>query len=72
MRRADDTSRSWMRIALHLVSATIAYNVLEACVALWAGIVAGSIALVGFALDSLIEEVLAASVLLWRLHLERS
>lgn len=71
MRRADDTIRSWMRIALNLVIATIAYNVLEACVALWAGIVAGSIALVGFGLDSLIE-VLAASVLLWRLRLERS
>jgi divalent metal cation (Fe/Co/Zn/Cd) transporter len=70
VRSADNTLHSWMRIALNLVMATIAYNVLEAGVALWAGMAAGSIALVGFGLDSLIE-VLAASVLLWRLRLER-
>ena len=46
---------------------TVAYNSLEAAVALIAGIVAGSIALVGFGLDSLVE-VTSAAALLWRLH----
>jgi cation diffusion facilitator family transporter len=44
---------------------TVAWNVLEAVVAITAGIVAGSVALVGFGIDSAIE-VVAASALLWR------
>lgn len=50
-----------------LARLTIAWNVVEAVVAVGAGIVAGSIALVGFGLDSLIE-VFAASVVLWELR----
>lgn len=50
-----------------LARLTIAWNVVEAAVAVGAGIVAGSIALVGFGLDSLIE-VFAASVVLWELR----
>ena len=59
----------WLRIGLRLVVATMAYNVFEACVAFWSGIAAGSIALVGFGLDSVIE-TMAAGMLLWRLRLE--
>jgi len=59
----------WTRIALALVVATAAYNVLEAVVALWSGVVAGSVALVGFGLDSVIETA-AAGVMLWRLWVE--
>jgi divalent metal cation (Fe/Co/Zn/Cd) transporter len=43
------------RRARRLAWATIAWNVIEAIVALAAGVVAGSIALVGFGLDSTIE-----------------
>ncbi len=57
------------RAGLWLVVATMAYNGLEAIVALWAGAAAASIALVGFGLDSVIE-LSAASVLLWRLWTE--
>ena len=46
---------------------TIAWNTLEALVALLAGFVAGSVALVGFGFDSLIE-VASGTALLWRLH----
>jgi divalent metal cation (Fe/Co/Zn/Cd) transporter len=46
---------------------TFAWNALEAVVALTAGIVAGSVALVGFGLDSVIENA-SALVLLWRLR----
>ena len=45
-----------------LVWATIGYNVIEAAVALTAGVHASSTALVGFGLDSLIEVAAAAAV----------
>jgi divalent metal cation (Fe/Co/Zn/Cd) transporter len=47
--------------------ATIAYNVLEGVIAIGAGVVASSIALIGFGIDSGIE-VLASALLVWRLH----
>ncbi|HEY6806094.1 MAG TPA: cation transporter [Pyrinomonadaceae bacterium] len=46
---------------------TIGYNSLEGLIAIAAGLIAGSIALVGFGFDSLIE-VTSGLVLLWRLH----
>ena len=46
---------------------TIGYNSLEGLIAVAAGLIAGSIALVGFGFDSLIE-VTSGAVLLWRLH----
>jgi divalent metal cation (Fe/Co/Zn/Cd) transporter len=49
-----------------LVRATIAWNALEAVVALVAGVAAGSIALIGFGLDALVE-FSAAGVALWYL-----
>ncbi|NUT51100.1 MAG: cation transporter [Saccharothrix sp.] len=45
-----------------LVAATIAYNVIEAVIALVAGTVASSTALIGFGLDSVIEVASAAAV----------
>jgi divalent metal cation (Fe/Co/Zn/Cd) transporter len=45
-----------------LVAATIAYNVVEAIVAIGAGAAAGSTALIGFGLDSVIEVSSAAAV----------
>ncbi|WAC94426.1 cation transporter [Mycobacterium sp. Aquia_213] len=45
-----------------LVSATITYNIVEAVVALSAGAVASSAALIGFGLDSVIEVSSAAAV----------
>ena len=60
------TTARWTRRALQLVLVTAGYNVVEAGVALWSGAAAGSIALVGFGLDSVIECV-AALALLWRL-----
>lgn len=46
---------------------TIGYNSLEGLIAVAAGLIAGSIALVGFGFDSLIE-VTSGGVLLWRLQ----
>jgi divalent metal cation (Fe/Co/Zn/Cd) transporter len=48
---------------------TIAWNSFEAAVALFSGLLAGSIALVGFGLDSVIETI-SARILLWRLRAE--
>ena len=48
---------------------TIAWNTLEGFVALVTGIIAGSISLVGFGIDSFIE-VTSGSVLLWRMAVD--
>lgn len=48
-----------------IVGITIAYNVVEAVVALLAGAAASSIALIGFGLDSVIE-VLSAAAVAWQ------
>lgn len=53
-----------LRIRL-LAAATITYNLIEAFVALWAGSVADSSALIGFGLDSVIE-VTSALALSWQ------
>jgi divalent metal cation (Fe/Co/Zn/Cd) transporter len=58
-----------IRRALWLVGLTLAYNLVEAGVAIWAGTDAGSVALLGFGLDSVIE-CAASAVLLWRLSVE--
>lgn len=46
---------------------TLSWNVIEAAVAIGAGLLAGSVALVGFGADSVIES-LSGAVLLWRLQ----
>lgn len=48
-----------------IVTATIAYNLIEAVVAILAGTVASSAALIGFGLDSTIE-VLSAAAVAWQ------
>lgn len=51
-----------LRHALRLEVLTIGWNVLEAVVAIGAGVVAGSIALLGFGLDSTIETIAATAL----------
>ena len=48
-----------------IVAGTIAYNVVEAVIALAAGSAASSAALIGFGLDSIIE-VLSAAAVAWQ------
>lgn len=52
---------------LYLAYFIIAWDLLEGVVAVAAGIAAGSIALIGFGVDSAIE-VFAAGVVVWQLH----
>lgn len=54
-----------MRRAQLLAAASVAYNTVEAVIAITAGSIAGSSALVGFGLDSLVE-VSSGLVILWQ------
>ena len=58
-----------VRHGLFLNCLTIAYNVVEAVVSITAGLVAGSVALVGFGIDSAIE-VTASGAAQWRLRVD--
>ena len=58
------------RTALILVAAGLAWNLVEAAVALWAGLHAGSVAILAFGLDSIIE-LFAGGVLVWRLTTDK-
>lgn len=49
---------------------TIVWNLLEGTISVAAGVLAGSIALVGFGFDSFIESA-SGGALLWRLHLDQ-
>ncbi len=53
------------RRAQLLAGASVAYNVLEAAVAVAAGLLAGSVALMGFGLDSVVE-VSSGLIILWQ------
>jgi divalent metal cation (Fe/Co/Zn/Cd) transporter len=60
--------RSWfVRRGLRLEYLTLAWNSLEAVIAIISGLIAGSVALVGFGIDSVIE-CSSGAVLVWRLR----
>lgn len=63
--RDRDRRAALSRRIRFLVAATISYNVLEAVVAISAGTIASSTALVGFGLDSVIE-VASATAVAWQ------
>ena len=54
------------RAALVLVLIGLLWNMVEAGVSLWAGAEAGSVAMLAFGLDSIVE-LFAGGVLVWRL-----
>jgi cation diffusion facilitator family transporter len=59
----------WLQRGILLEYFTIGWNAVEALVAVGSGWLAGSIALIGFGLDSVIESV-SGAILLWRLKRE--
>lgn len=61
---AADRKRLGRRAQL-LAGASVAYNVIEAVVAVTAGLLAGSVALMGFGLDSVVE-VSSGLIILWQ------
>src|SRR5918995_7004328 len=66
---ADAGTDRLRRQGLLLAGLPIAWNVVEATVAITAGVAAGSIALVGFGFDSTVE-VLSAWVVVWQFRAE--
>jgi cation diffusion facilitator family transporter len=64
----EDRSRL-LRQGLRLEYVTVGWNIAEGVIAVGAGIAAGSIALIGFGVDSVVETV-SGIVLIWRLSSE--
>jgi divalent metal cation (Fe/Co/Zn/Cd) transporter len=63
----DHERANQLRAGRRLECFTLAWNLGEAAVAIGAGLFAGSIALIGFGADSLVES-LSGGILLWRLQ----
>lgn len=68
--RVDEARHQALSRGVWLEGITIGYNLVEAAVALAAAWLAGSVALLGFGFDSIVE-LLSGSVLLWRLRREQ-
>ena len=66
---AADRPRLLLR-ALRLEYLTVGWNVIEGVVAIAAALAAGSVALMGFGIDSFVESA-SGSILIWRLLVER-
>ena len=62
---SDADRRRYGRRAQLLAATSVGYNVVEAVIAISAGVAAGSVALVGFGLDSVVE-VSSGLVILWQ------
>lgn len=56
-----------LRRGLRLEYLTVGWNIAEGAIAIGAGLVAGSVALIGFGADSFVE-VISGLVLIWRLR----
>ena len=59
-----------LRRALHLETLTVGWNIAEGSIAVAAAVAAGSVALLGFGIDSFVESA-SGGILLWRLLAER-
>jgi len=63
------TRAQLLRRGLSLEYLTVGWNVVEGLIAVGAGLAAGSIALIGFGVDSFVESI-SGSVLIWRVRAE--
>lgn len=61
------TRAALLRRGLRLEYLTVGWNIAEGAIAIGAGLVAGSVALIGFGADSFVE-VISGLVLIWRLR----
>lgn len=66
---AGPTRAELLRHGLLLEYLTVGWNIIEGLIAIGAGIASGSVALVGFGMDSFIESI-SGTVLIWRLREE--
>ena len=65
-----DSRAPLVRRALHLEYATVSWNIIEGIVAVGAALAAGSVALLGFGVDSFVETA-SGAILIWRLQAEQ-
>jgi len=65
----DPDRAALIRRAFRLEYATVGWMLVEAAVAIWAGVQAASVCLLAFGIDSVIE-IASAGVLIWRLTVE--
>ena len=65
-----DDRQGTLRLGLRLEWLTVGWNVVEGMVAVSAALSAGSVALLGFGIDSFVESA-SGTVLIWRLRAER-
>lgn len=68
---SGEERRQLLQRALGLEYLTVSWNLIEGVVAVSAALAAGSVALLGFGIDSFIESS-SAAVLIWRLAVERA
>lgn len=69
-RPGPDERAGHLTRAVRLEILTVGWNVVEAVIAVWAALAAGSVALLGFGVDSVVESA-SGGVLLWRLTAEQ-
>ena len=68
--RVDSNRTRLLRRALRLEWLTVGWNAVEGVIAVVAALAAGSVALLGFGIDSFVETV-SGAVILWRIGAER-
>lgn len=68
---SGEERRQLLQRALGLEYLTVGWNLIEGTIAVSAALAAGSVALLGFGIDSFVESS-SAAVLIWRLAVERS
>lgn len=71
MTTASGTRPTLLARALRLEYLTVGWNIIEGVIAIAAAMASGSVALLGFGIDSLVECV-SGSVMIWRLLAERN
>ena len=69
-RQTNDARPGALRRALALEYLTVGWNVVEGVIAVAAAVIAGSVALLGFGIDSFVE-CASALVMIWRIRAER-
>jgi len=65
------TNQGAVHRALKLEYLTVGWNLVEGIIAVAAGLIAGSVAILGFGIDSFVE-CASAAVMIWRLRAERA
>ncbi len=68
---AATTRPALLRRALRLEYLTVGWNIVEGVIAIAAAMASGSVALLGFGIDSFVESA-SGSVMIWRLRAERN